>query len=55
MSKMISISDELKTIIDDIKDKEGHQSIDSLIREWKTQSDAYRVLTKELSKKEQEK
>jgi hypothetical protein len=44
MSKMISVSDELKDIIDAAKDREGHTSLDSVIRTWKVESDAYRMM-----------
>jgi predicted CopG family antitoxin len=51
MAKMISVSDELKEILDKTKDKEGHQSLDSVIRIWKAESDAYRMLQAEKQKK----
>lgn len=41
---MISVSDELKEILDETKKKEGHTSYDSLIRIWKSESDMYRIL-----------
>jgi hypothetical protein len=41
---MISVSEELKEIIDAAKDKEGHTSLDSVIRAWKIESDAYRMM-----------
>jgi hypothetical protein len=53
MSKMISVSDELKDILDETKESEGHQSIDSVIRVWKANSDAYKILIKELEKKKE--
>jgi hypothetical protein len=46
MTKMISVSDELKDIIEQAKGKEGHTSIDSLLRVWKVESDAYRTMKK---------
>ena len=51
MVKMISVSTELGTIIDLKKKKEGHTSYDAVIRDWKKDSDAYKVLITELSKK----
>jgi len=46
MSKLISVSDELKDIIEQAKGNEGHTSIDSLLRVWKVESDAYRAIKK---------
>ena len=43
---MISVSDELKDIIEQAKEKEGHTTIDSLLRVWKVESDAYRSTKK---------
>ncbi len=52
MSKMISVSDELGKIIDSTKETEGHTTLDSVIRSWKKDSDAYKVLLNELRKNE---
>jgi hypothetical protein len=50
LPELIKVSKHVKTILEDIKEKEGHSSLDSVIRGALKDQEAYLILKKELER-----